>query len=323
MKSNQNVLTVIKQQYPEKRKVENPIAKFVNSIYSENTKEAYNRDIHQFFKFKGIESPSEDLKNVNTYDLIQYINSLRKKYSPATVNRKISAVSTLFSFIKDVQINGENIRKDNPVKSKFIKRPKVSNEGVTPGLSKTKMQELIRHIDKNKNPIRRTRDRALVLLMAFNGLRVGSVLPIKMNDFYEDQGYRILRVGLKGGRTGISKINQVTWRAIQEYIQLAPVIEGEYLFRSHNGDSPRKSQRNGMTRQQVNRIIEKYSSFVGVKISPHSMRVFSASEAMRNGAPLQKVQDFLHHANINTTMRYWRDTNRLDDNGVDYVHLVT
>ncbi len=62
-----------------------------------------------------------------------------------------------------------------------------------------------------------------------------------------------------------------------------------------------------MTPIAVYNIVKKYGAMVGIDItnfSPHSLRATAATNTLRNGEDLRKVQEWLGHANISTTALY-------------------
>jgi len=67
----------------------------------------------------------------------------------------------------------------------------------------------------------------------------------------------------------------------------------------------------------IYKIVMKYAGIVGIKVEnfhPHSLRAtFFATNTLSNHADLAKVQDYLGHANIQTTKIYDKRANNLAD----------
>ena len=52
---------------------------------------------------------------------------------------------------------------------------------------------------------------------------------------------------------------------------------------------------------------------VGTSKTTHSLRHTFATKAIRNGAPIQKLQNAMRHSNVATTMIYYHEVDRLSD----------
>ena len=76
-----------------------PEAEWFANITNPNTRRAYRNDISQFMKFVGIEQFTE-FRMVNRAHVIAWRKSLEEKsLAPATIRRKLSALSDLFDYL--------------------------------------------------------------------------------------------------------------------------------------------------------------------------------------------------------------------------------
>ena len=67
-----------------------------------------------------------------------------------------------------------------------------------------------------------------------------------------------------------------------------------------------------MKKENVERIIRNIkdrAGFAGRKITPHTFRHTTATQALRSGMPVNDIQVLLGHANVATTMIYAHTTN--------------
>jgi integrase len=71
----------------------------------------------------------------------------------------------------------------------------------------------------------------------------------------------------------------------------------------------------------VREICQYYGRRAGVELTAHSFRHTCATLALEGGAKPQQVQGHLRHADLKTTMRYFEDRDKLNDNATDYINV--
>src|ERR1019366_9857297 len=136
-----------------------PEAEWFANLTNENTKRAYRNDVTSFMRFVGIKHP-EDFRAVTRAHVIAWRKMLEKrKLAPATVRRKLSALSDLYDYLCE-----KNAVPDNPVHG--VERPKEgANQGKTPAISDAQAAALLEtpplHTLKGK------RDRAILAYSCF------------------------------------------------------------------------------------------------------------------------------------------------------------
>ena len=141
-------------------------------------------------KFLGIEQ-AEEFREVTRAHVIAWRDDLSgKDLAPATIRRKLSAVSSLFEYLCD-----KNLVTHNPVAG--VKRPKKeSGAGKTPVLSDADTL-LVLNAPEPDSIIGR-RDRAILALGAYDGLRVSEVCALTVKDLVRIQGMTHLKLKRKG-----------------------------------------------------------------------------------------------------------------------------
>src|SRR6202034_2820529 len=114
-----------------------PEAEWFANLTNENTKRAYRDDVTSFMRFVGIKHP-DDFRTVARAHVIAWRKALEKrKLAPATVRRKLSALSDLYDYLCE-----KNAVTDNPVHG--VERPKEgANQGKTPALSDAQASALL------------------------------------------------------------------------------------------------------------------------------------------------------------------------------------
>lgn len=116
-----------------------PEAEWFVNLDNQRTRMAYEQDIKDFTAFIGIEKEKPDeFRRVTRAHIIAWRKHLEDRdLSPATIRRKLSALSSLFDYLCD-----RNAITHNPVDG--VKRPKAdNNEGKTPALSDDQARMLL------------------------------------------------------------------------------------------------------------------------------------------------------------------------------------
>ena len=105
-----------------------PEPEWFANISNPRTRRAYREDIADFTRFLGITRP-EEFRTVTRAHAIAWRDDLTKRaLTPATIRRKLSALSSLFAYLCE-----KNAVTHNPVDG--VKRPKWNQmEGKTPAI---------------------------------------------------------------------------------------------------------------------------------------------------------------------------------------------
>ena len=134
---------------------------------------------------------------------------------------------------------------------------------------------------------------------------------MKISDIGTNQGYYTLTVNQKGGTTISHRLHPKLYHYIELYREEFMEQDG-YLFigLARNGNSkPGKP----LTPQAINYIVRKWAKVAGIaqRVTPHVGRATVITEALRK-ASLQVVARSIGHASVESTARYDRNRNRMD-----------
>lgn len=148
------------------------------------------------------------------------------------------------------------------------------------------------------------RDRLMISLMLFNGLRTCEVERIDIGDFAEREGRQILYIQRKG-RTDKNEFvvlhpNTVEW--LEEYIAKRDFDEHTPLFVSHKAKCD-----NRLVRQTIGRVIKQRLARIGIlhpKISAHSLRHTFGALMVEQGVDIETIKDMMGHSDTKTTRIY-------------------
>lgn len=248
---------------------------------SENTAEAYRRDLGAFIDFT-----NKDVNLIRHNDITGFIRVLHEKnYSPTSIKRKIASIR---GFFKWLCIN--EYCKTNPTLT--IELPKIPKK-----LPKVmSIQDIENILNQNLNPL----ELVIIELLYGCGLRVSELVNLKICDY--DLNSKYLQCFGKGSKERMVPIGSKAIKAIKNYlpkrdfILQSKRIDTKLLLINENG---RK-----VTRQDIYNFIHAQGERIHKKISPHTLRHSFATHLLENGADLRIVQELLGHSDVATTQLY-------------------
>jgi|TARA_B100001105_G_scaffold93315_1_gene74232 site-specific recombinase XerD len=262
--------------------------------YSNNTISSYLSDLKSFDSF--LEKNRINFKELNNkHTKLFFRNLSKKKFSPRTIKRKFSSLSSYFSFLLD-----RRIIKNNPLNGVFTpKIPKILPEILTI----EEINNIFLAAESSKNEILFLRDRCILEMLYSSGLRVSEVCELRINNIQFDLD--LIRFFGKGSKERIIPLTYYARKWLKKYLSESRKIlssrskrSSNYVFLSNNGLS--------LTRMAIWLSVKKYVNSAGVlkKISPHTFRHSFATHLIDGGANLIEVQALLGHADISTTEIY-------------------
>ena len=282
------------------------VTEWFANLDNPQTRRAYRADIRDFCFFTGIERP-EQFTEVTRAHVLAWRTELETRcLAGATLRRKLAALASMFDYLLE-----RNALAFNPVDG--VKRPKVeSNEGKTPALSDPQARALLEA--PPSNTIKGLRDRAILSVLLYHGLRREEVARLRIEDIQERRGIKHLRVHGKGNKIRYLPMHPAALERIYSYLEMAghPLNGDEPLFPPLRG----RLTGVGLSADGVYSIVCDYAKAAGVHIpglGVHGLRATAATNALENKADISKVQQWLGHANISTTRLYDRRQSRPED----------
>lgn len=255
--------------------------------YSEHTVKAYRGDLENFRDF--LLKEEKKVEDTNAATINAYVSTLYGKNSPASVERKVSAIRSFFSYLVR-----KGLAAQNP--AKLVRTPRKKKH-LPVFLSVDEVFNLVDVKDQEKSPLR-ARDRAVLELLYSSGLRVSELAGATLADL--SMGEAVIRVRGKGNKERIVPVGSKALSALGEYLdvreELRPASDRIFL----------NSRGGGITTRSLARIIKKYGLVSGISknVSPHVLRHSFATHLLAGGADLRAIQEMLGHASLSTTQRY-------------------
>lgn len=275
------------------------------NIRNANTRRAYERDVKDFGLFIGVQQV-EEYRLVTRAHVIAWRNYLESRsLSPSTIRRKLSALSSLFDSLCEV-----NAVTHNPVSD--VTRPNEgADEGHTPALSDAQARALLEA--PAEHTLKGKRDRAILATLLYHGIRREELTKLRVRDVHQRQGVVHFRIQGKGGKTRFVPAAARALRLIQGYLEAAGHLEDRdgALFRPIRNNVTGETAKHLHPDSILKSIVKPYAKQVGIDadvdgVCVHAMRATAATNALLNQADIAKVQEWLGHANISTTRLYDR-----------------
>ena len=255
------------------RAIEECAALYLARLPSPHSRRAYAADVRDFLRWI---RPGDTMADIGPLRIQQWQLHLQSVgASPATQRRKLSALSTLFR-----ALCSEHVIAANPVAA--VRRPRVdSYEGKTPALSDQQVRILLDAPD-SKTP-KGKRDRAILALLLYLGLRRGELCALNVGDLHLDRGEWRLSVRGKGGKRRSLPMHPQALSVLRAYLKArGKPAKVDPMFTAIS--NPRGDGR--LSGQGVySSIVRHYGAVLGLteltSFGPHVMRATVATQPSR------------------------------------------
>ena len=277
------------------------------NIDNPRTRRAYQNDLEDFCSFVGL-TGADEFRAVTRAHVLAWRAQLETRgLAGATIRRKLAALASLFDHL----LENNAVAGGNPVHG--VKRPKIeTNEGKTPALGDDQAKLLLEAPDTET--VKGVRDRAILAVLLYHGLRREEAARLTMGDLVERRGIKHLRVHGKGKKIRFLPLHPVAAERIYAYLEWdsARDTSSGPLFRSIRG----KTTGAGVTANGLYTVVAYWARVAGIEVNGlgvHGLRATAATNALEHDADIAKVQMWLGHANISTTRLYDRRGQRPED----------
>ena len=290
-----------------------PEVEWLANIANPKTRRAYKLDLQDFTSFAGLHDHAA-LRTITRAHVIAWRKQLEaRSLAPATIRRKLSALSALFDYLCE-----RNAVSGNPVDG--VKRPSADgNEGSTPALGDNQARQLLKA--PPADTLKGIRDRAILATLLYHGLRREELCGLRVKDLQSRQGVMHFRVHGKRAKIRYVPAHPASQRLIEDYLLVAGHGDDKDgpLFRPVRNNRSSEGLNRALDPASIYRnIVRKYGLATGINaemngLCVHSLRATAATNALDHDSDIAKVQEWLGHANISTTRLYDRRRSRPGD----------
>jgi integrase/recombinase XerD len=254
------------------------------------TAEAYRSDL---IFFKGFcDERHADWLAAAEGDIVAWLWEMRQaRAAPATVARRMSALRHFYKFLL---LEGKILT--DPFTN--IDSPKATR--TLPSL--LTREEVDTLLDWYKpDTTAGIRNRAMLELLYSCGLRISELLNLTLGNIDGKGGF--LTVKGKGSKERVVPMGETAKEVLQDYLDharqsLLGKERNSWIFLNNRGMQ--------MTRMGAWKIVHAAAVGTGIHthLSPHTLRHSCATHLLEGGADMRTVQEFLGHADIDTTLVY-------------------
>lgn len=264
------------------------------------SKETYRKSLKQFINFV---DTRDNKALLNRSDILAYKAYLLENYTACTVSSYLTAVKGLFTYLEAEKIS--------PNIANGIKGAKHQQGFRKDALTVEQAKLLLTGI--GTATIEGKRDFALVNLLVRTGLRTIEAERADIDDIRQEGGEALLYIQGKGrdSKDAFVVLTESTQKPIRDYLKARGKLDkGAPLFASHS------DRNNGgrLTTRSISRIAKESLKHVGIesdRLTAHSLRHTAVTFSLIGGASIQEAQSLARHQNINTTLIYAHNINRV------------
>jgi site-specific recombinase XerD len=264
---------------------------------SVETLRAYRQDLEKYESF--LRSKGLRVTQAKPSTITDFINHLNESHAgtlaPATVSRRLAVLSAFYQYLRD----NTDANITNPVQR--VKRPKVNND-VPRAVKDDVLAKLV-------NGITDKRDKAIVLLFVYTGLRLNELRQLDKDTIatrkrkspdgtiqYFGRG----EVTGKGRKRRFFLVGPTALQALREYIKECRTKDKiPALFLS--------ARRQRISSRAIQETVNKWCKELGVPhVHIHQLRHSFATRNVNAGMSAAVLQELMGHSSLSTTQRYFR-----------------
>ncbi len=290
------------------------IGRFLGKYERPNTIRIYRQHLVRFFGAKTV--TIRDAEAITTEYVNKQIEKAEAVLAPATVEGFVTAATIFFDWLCAM----DAIRK-NPANKHLIRKRRKSSGRQRKIFALTKEESqrlldgtLVGPLHSRRNAARR--NHAIVLTLLNCLLRRSEIGAMDVEHIRNLHGHWVLDLPeTKGGVNQFVKIPLHVMQEIQDMRAFYGIASGP-LWRSLGRT---KGERLGI--RQIGRVVKQAAKQAGLppEISTHTLRHTGCTLALEAGATLHQVQIHARHKNINTTLRYIHQRDKLNNSAADFI----
>lgn len=276
------------------------------------TRRAYENDLVQFFGTDDVQLPLA--RKATFMHVNRHLRELEQDDRKAsTIQRRVSAIRGFFDWLVALEIISRNPADAALIRK--VRRTNAKDRSIT-FLSRDQAQQLIRAADDAGEAAKR--DRALLMVLLHCVLRRSEAAAMDVEHVRPLGHYWVLDLpDTKGGADQYVKIPAHVVEAIDD-MKAHYGIESGALWRSCSN----RNRGDRITGDAIYRMVRRTSKRAGLEeIGAHALRHTGCTLALEGGASIEQVKSHARHKDIDTTMAYIHQRDKLRDSAADRINL--
>lgn len=303
-----NELVIKKEQLSNSNLTFELLNDFYKSIdVGEETKNTYKKGISNFLNWL----KENEIHQLDKKVMLSYKSYLVSTYKPTTATLYLSGVRNLFNFLEEFGI---------PNLMRNIKGVKIPRDFKKQPLSKEQVLKIDNDKLRNMETLQDFRDYAIFNLLVRNGLRTIELSRANKEDIQQIGGQYVLKIMGKGqtDKTQMAVLKDGALIPLLAYLDKRGQDSYEPLFigLASNKYGSR------LTTKSISRIIKGMlvrNGYISKDLTAHSLRHTALTFALKGGASLQETKELGRHSDINTTLIYSHNIDRLENAPEQYI----
>ncbi|WP_191991892.1 tyrosine-type recombinase/integrase [Bacillus aerolatus] len=287
-----------------------------NKEYSAFTIDNYKRDILFFLAYLTRKKAEKaELEEVKKIHITLFMNELKtkRKNTAATRNRRLTAVRSFYKCLMDFELVTHNPAAE-------LEAAKEPTGRLPVYLEKEELKQFFRQVEQVSQHQYIKRNKVILGLMAFAGLRVTEIHHLDLSSIHFAQ--QAINVRGKGNKMRYLPLPKTLFKELADYIE----HDRQYPMKGHEEAVfiSRKGKR--ISRRRIQEITEQIcgslqsnseGSWTRKNVSSHKLRHSFATHLVRDGKDIRTVQELLGHTNLNTTQKYTHVSDEQKEKAMD------
>ena len=270
---------------PKQERFDVLVADWLDGLVSQNTRDAYRRDLAAFNDWCGGEGDAP--LSAGTDDIDRYRDACSDGGArQATIARRLSALSSFYEHACQAEAVGSN-----PVEQ--VHRP-ARSDTPAPSLDDQQAARLFAAAEALGSKVA-----VLVGLLLWDGMKLGEALGLDVEQIEKARGGLQATVSRRGESRPVP-LDRRTANAIRHYLDGR--AEGPLLV----GDSPTQQAGMRLTRFGADFLVKQAADQAGLgrAVSANTLRRSYITTARRNGTSVDDIQRHVGHSTSRDTRRY-------------------
>ncbi len=276
----------------DRRQITEDLKTYLLERHSVSTVKIYLFDINHYIEWMGKERAEE----ANYREVMDYVSHLRREYhNTNTIRRTLYGIKAWYFYLIDT---GQ--RQDHPCRYLRLRDAKSPDIQLQDLFTSNEMEKLMQR--KERYPLADLRNKAVISLLIYQGLRIGEITRLRLRDIDLEAGEIYIR------STPVSQARKLKLKARQvmifyKYIhQVRPRLlktkpETEPLILTLRGTPD-----NG---EGINYLVETFKPlFPERNLNATTIRQSVIANLLSEGKDLRAVQAFAGHKKISSTEKY-------------------